>query len=129
MASTGKIGPNAKVRVDAKGQHDLGTFGWTVTKEKTPFTQIGDEVADRYTSAPKTVEWTGEVQAKADGSFGIPWDTILDKDQDVPLVFTTAGRTERLISASLDSIDNSYDTEGRVWKKSLSGKAFDHKYE
>ena len=73
MASTGKIGPDAQVRVDGKSDHDLGTFNWTVTETKEPFTPIGSRVADRYTSGPKVVVWDGEAVAKPDGKFVIPW--------------------------------------------------------
>ena len=128
MATSGKIGPDAQVRVDGKGEHDLVSFNWEKTVEKTPVVVIGKEVADRYTSGPKLVTWDGEAVARADGTWAIPWDDICDNKLVVPLVFSTSGRTERLLGACVDSVGNSYQREDGKWAKALKGKAFDHKY-
>ncbi len=129
MASTGKIGPNAQVRVDGKGEHDLASINWTKSKEKTPFVPIGKTVADRYTVGPKGVSWDGEAVARPDGTFAIDWDGLCDDDLTVPLVFSTSGRTERLLSACVDEVGNAYQRDDGRWAKSVSGKAFDHKYD
>jgi hypothetical protein len=126
MATTGKIGPNAEVRVDGKGEHDLGTFNWTVTKTKEPFVQIGKQVADRYTVGPKLITWDGEATCGPDGKFRVDWDGICSNDLVIPLVFSTAGRTERLLGACVDEAGNAYQREDGRWVKSVSGKAFDH---
>ncbi len=128
MASTGKIGPDAKVRVDGKGQHDLASINWTVTRELESFGQLGDDEDDRYTSGPKRVEWDGEVQCTPSGKFAIPWDENLDLKKTFNLVFSTVGRTERLLSVGVTSISNAYQREDGKWVKSLSGKALSHKY-
>lgn len=129
MATTGKIGPNAQVRVDGKGEHDLTTINWSKQKPKEPVVPIGKDVADRYTSGPKMVTWDGEAVSRPDGTFAIPWDTICDNDQTIPLVFSTTGRTERLLGACVDEVGNAYQREDGRWVKSVSGKAFDHRYE
>lgn len=128
MASTGKIGPNAQVRVDGKGEHDLASINWTKTKTKTAFVPIGKDVADRYTVEPKMVEWDGEAVSRPDGTFAVLWDVICDQDQTIPLVFSTSGRTERLLGACVDSVGNAYQRDDGRWAKSISGKAFDHQY-
>lgn len=128
MASTGKIGPNAQVRVDGKGEHDLITLNWTKSKPKEPVITIGKNVADRYTTGPITVTYDGEAVSRPDGTFAISWDAICDNDQTVPLVFACSGRTERLLGACVDEVGNAYQREDGRWVKSISGKAFDHKY-
>lgn len=127
MASAGKIGPDAQVRVDGKGEHDLANINWTKSKEKNPFVPIGKRVADRYTTGPKMVSWDGEAIARPDGTFAIPWDNICDNDLVIPLVFATAGRVERLMGACVDEVGNTYQREDGRWAKAISGKAFDHK--
>jgi len=128
MATSGRIGPNAEVRVDGKGEHDLIDIDWTITKTKNPVTVIGKQVADRYTTGGLVVEWTGTAISRTNGSFAIDWENILKNDLDVPLVFATNGRTERLEGACVDSIKNAYDRESGKWQKEMSGKAFDHNH-
>lgn len=129
MATSGRIGPGVQVRVDGKGEHDLMEIKWTVTKTKTPQPVIGKDVADRYTSGQKTVEWSGTAVSRSDGTFAIPWDNLCATDKTLPLVFATSGRTERLSGVAVDSVDNNYDRESGKWEKAMSGKAFDHSYE
>lgn len=128
MATTGSAGPIFNLRVDGKGEHDVGTFEWGGSKPKEPFTQIGKEVADRYTSAPKSITWSCEAVSRPDGSFAIPWEELRDLDKVFALVASTSGRTERLLGACVDEVSSSYDRESGRWTKSISGKAFDHKY-
>lgn len=128
MATSGQIGPDAKIRVDGKGEHDIGTLNWTVSRPKEPFAPVGSKTADRYTAGVKTITWDAEVQSRADGTFAIPWDEICEGNLTVPLVFQCSGRTERMLGVSVDEVGNSYaSTDGKFAKK-VSGKAFDHKY-
>jgi hypothetical protein len=122
MATSGQIGPEAEVRVDGKGEHDLITLNWTISAEKTGVTPIGKRNIDRYTSAPVSITWDGEAISRPDGTFAIPWESICIDNLVVPLVFRTAGRTERIRGACVDETGNAYQREDGRWTKSVSGK-------
>lgn len=128
MANTGKIGPDAQVRVDGKGVHDLATINWTATRELEPFGQIGADEDDRYTAGPLRIEWDGEVQSGPNGAFAIPWDDHMKNKRTFNLVFATAGRTERLLVVGVTSVGNAHQREDGKWTKSISGKALSYKY-
>lgn len=123
MATSGQIGPDAEVRVDGKGEHDIITLNWTESAEKTGVTPIGKKYVDRYTSAPVSVTWDAEAVSRPDGTFGIDWNSLLRDNLVVPLVFRTAGRTERLNGVAVDEVGNAHQREDGRWTKSLSGKA------
>jgi hypothetical protein len=123
MATSGQIGPEAEVRVDGKGEHDLITLNWTVSAEKTGVTPIGKKYIDRYTSAPVSITWDGEAISKPDGTFSIPWESYAIDNLTSAMVFRTAGRTERLRGFAVDEVGNAYQREDGRWTKSLSGKA------
>jgi len=118
----GTIGPNAKVRVQGASRHDLISITWTMSKTKTPFTQIGDKEPDRYTAGPLEYTFSGEAQSGPTGAFAINWDLWCKEDQEHPLVCTTAGRTERLMGVIIDEVGSTIDNGDGTFKKSISGK-------
>lgn len=124
-----RIGPNAKVRIDGKGEHDLTSINFDISKEKTPYTPLGKDAPDRYTSAPKTVTWSGDVQCRPDGSTAIDWEDLCTNDKTVPLVFEAGIKKERLVDACVDSVGNAIQREDGKWTKSIAGKALEHRWE
>jgi hypothetical protein len=123
------IGPNAKVRVGGRGDHDLATFEWTVTRTKTPFGQIGDEYAKSYTSGPVECTFTGTVRCKPGGTWAIDWDSWCIDNEVKALVADSGGRKERLIDCALDEVGSSIDRGEGVFEKSISGKFKRPRYE
>jgi hypothetical protein len=118
----GIIGPNATVRVDGRGDHDLGTFEWTLSKEKTPFTPIGSEDVSSFTAGPRLYTFTATVQAKPKGTFAIDWDNWCAQDWDKPIVADSGGRKERMVGVVIDEVANTLDKADGTWKKALTGK-------
>ena len=118
----GTIGPNAQVRVDGKGRHDLATLEWKISKPKKPFTQIGDTSPDRYTSGAAEYSFSGEVQSRPNGTFAIDWNGWCTNDLEKPLVCKTSGRTERLVDAVIDEVGSSVKKDDGTFTKSISGK-------
>jgi len=118
----GTIGPNAKVRVDGMGRHDLATIEWKVRKEKKPFTQIGESSPDRYTSGALDFTFSGEAQSGPTGAFAIDWNAWCENDEEHPLVCVTSGRTERLVDCVIDEVGSSIKKDDGSFTKSISGK-------
>lgn len=125
----GIIGPNAKVRVDGRGDHDLATFEWTVTKTKEPFGQIGDKETKSFTAGPVECEFSGTVRCKPGGTWAIDWDDWCLSDLEKPLVADSGGRKERLVNCVVDSVGSSIDRGNGVFEKSVSGKFKAPRYE
>lgn len=125
----GTIGPNAQVRVDGRGRHDLATLEWKVSSPKRPFTQIGDTYADRFTAGMVECTFSGEVQSRPNGTFAIDWDTWCLENGEHPLVCRTSGRTERLVDVVLDEVGSSIKREDGTFTKSIQGKFKRPQYE
>jgi hypothetical protein len=119
MGITGAI---PKVRVDGRGDHDLGTFEWTKSREKTPFTPIGNDDVSAFTAGPLLYTFTATVQSKPDGTYAIDWDSWCANNWDKPLVIDSGGRKERLVGVVIDEIANTVDQADGTWKKALTGK-------
>jgi hypothetical protein len=118
----GIIGPNAKVRVAGRDDHDLAEFTWTLRKEKTPFVPIGQEDPTSYTSGPRAYEFSGTAQSKPGGTWAIDWDSWCANDESHAIVADSGGRKERMIDVVIDEVGNTISRDDGSFQKAISGK-------
>ncbi len=122
------IGPNAKLRVDGREEHDVGTLTFELGGENTPFTPLGKDAPDRYTNGIITISWTAEIEIRPDGTYAIDWEGWKTRKEDKTLVVTMGARTERLLGCVIDSIGNNLTRADGKWMCSVKGKALRHSF-
>lgn len=118
----GSIGPNARLRVQGKEDHDMGTFNWEVNKEKTPYIPIGKDEYDTMTTGPTGYTWNAEIQTNSTGDTAIDYEAWCKLDEEHPIVATNGTRTVRAVAACIDTVGEAIEREAGTWTVSVSGK-------